>query len=141
MSIQKKKIKFSANSKPLGVFCNSKVEDRLIRVPGQLSRSSQQDIFSEFTIVKWKGPPLVNLKEIFLTQLKRVFKPFIRLLSTVCKIHNFSVTQILREINFGESSSCKTAVLPNSWALNFVNLVNISLQKVQKFIKITIHSL
>ena len=71
----KKTNQISANSKPLGVFCNSKVEDRLIQDPGQLSRSSQQDIFSEFTIVKRKGPPLVNLKEIFLTQLKRVFNP------------------------------------------------------------------
>jgi len=37
---------------------------------------------------------------------------------------------ILREINFGESSCTKNAILRT---INFVNLVNISLQKVEKF--------
>ena len=45
---------------------------------------------------------------------------------------DFSVTQILREINFGESRSSKIAIFG---ALNFVDLVNISLQKVQKVMK------
>ena len=33
-----------------------------------------------------------------------------RSLSTVWKFHNFSITQILREINFGDSRSAKSAV-------------------------------
>ena len=57
------------------------------------------------------------------------------LLGTVWKFKDFSVTQIFREINFGESRSAKTAVFAILGALNFHNLVNFSLQKVQKFIK------
>ena len=48
------------------------------------------------------------------------------------KFEDFSVIQILRETSFGESESPKTAVFAISRALNFVNLVNFSLQKVQK---------
>ena len=59
---------------------------------------------------------------------------FISCLSfTVWKFHDFSVTQILREINFGESRSSENAVFAIHWAQN---LVNFSLQKVQKFINI-----
>ena len=50
----------------------------------------------------------------------------------------FSVSQILREINFGESRSNKTAVSPILGALKMINLVNFSLQKMQKLIKIKI---
>ena len=49
--------------------------------------------------------------------------------------HGFSVTQILFEINFGESTSSKNAIVAIYGALNFDNLVNLSLQKVQKSIK------
>ena len=51
------------------------------------------------------------------------------------KFHDFSIIQILREINFGEFRSCKTATYAILGALKFVDLVNFSLQKVQKFIK------
>ena len=54
---------------------------------------------------------------------------------TVWKFQNFSVTHILREINFGVSRSYKTAVFVIFGVLNFVDLVNFSLQKVQKFKK------
>ena len=57
------------------------------------------------------------------------------------KISEFSVSQILCEINFGESRSIETGIIAILGALTFVNFVNISLQKVQKFIKIKIHSL
>ena len=60
---------------------------------------------------------------------------------TFWKLKNFSVIQILREINFGESKSSKTVVFAIFGALNFVNLVDFSLQKVQKFLKIKIQSL
>ena len=48
---------------------------------------------------------------------------------TVWKFHDFFVTQILREINFEDSRSSKIPV----FALTFVNFLNFSLQKVQKF--------
>ena len=59
---------------------------------------------------------------------------------TVWKFQDFSITQILREINFEDSRSGKTAFFAflgaTNHIINFVNLVNFSLQKVQKFIKI-----
>ena len=59
-----------------------------------------------------------------------------RLGSTMWIFQDFSVIQILREINFGRSKSFKTDISAIFLALNFVNLVNFSLQKVHKFIKI-----
>ena len=50
---------------------------------------------------------------------------------TVWKFHDFLITQILREINLGESGSSKTTIFAIFGALNFVNLVDFSLQKVQ----------
>ena len=61
-----------------------------------------------------------------------------KIFHTVRKFHNFSITEILREINFEDSVIAKTAILG---ALNFVNLVNFSLQKVLRFIKIKIQNL
>ena len=49
----------------------------------------------------------------------------------VWKFEDFSVNQILRGINFGESRSSKTTVFAILGALNFVDLVNFHLQKVQ----------
>ena len=45
------------------------------------------------------------------------------------KLQDLSATQILREINFGESRSSKFAIFG---ALDCVNLVDFNLQKVQK---------
>ena len=59
---------------------------------------------------------------------------------TVWKIQHFSITQILREINFGECKSSKNAIFAILGAVNFVNLVGFSLQKVQNFINIKIQS-
>ena len=61
--------------------------------------------------------------------------------NTVWKFQDFSVTQILREIKVGESRSSKTAFFATFKALNFVNLMNFSLQKVQKYTKMQIESL
>ena len=47
--------------------------------------------------------------------------------NTVWKFQDFSVIQILRETYLGESRSPKTAVFAIFEALNFVNLVNLSL--------------
>ena len=38
---------------------------------------------------------------------------------TVWKFHDFSITQILREINFGDSRSAKSAILAYLDYLNF----------------------
>ena len=54
---------------------------------------------------------------------------------TVWKLQNFSVTQILCEINLGESRSSKIAIFAISGALNFAHLVNFSLQKSEKIHK------
>ena len=51
------------------------------------------------------------------------------------KFQDFSVTKILREINAGESRSSSIAIIALFGALNCVNLVEFSLQKVQKCIK------
>ena len=56
------------------------------------------------------------------------------------KFHGFPITQILREIYYGEFQNSKTAVFAYFEALDFVDLVNFSLQKVQKFIKFQIQS-
>ena len=60
---------------------------------------------------------------------------------TVCEFHDFSVTQILREIIFENFRSANSAVFAILGADNFVNLVHFSLQKVQKPIKIKVESL
>jgi len=58
----------------------------------------------------------------------------------VWKFQDFSAIQILHEIKVGESRSSKTAVLDIFEAMNIVDLVNFSLQKVQKFIKTKLQS-
>ena len=50
----------------------------------------------------------------------------------VWKFREFSVTQILREINFGECRSSTNAIFAILWDLNFV-LANLGLQKWIKF--------
>ena len=49
---------------------------------------------------------------------------------TVWKFQDICITEILHEINFGESRSAKTAVFAILGALDFVILVNFSLQEV-----------
>ena len=52
------------------------------------------------------------------------------------KFQDFSVTQILREINFGESRSSKTAgFFSILGALSFVNWVNFKLHKCKNSLK------
>ena len=60
---------------------------------------------------------------------------------TVWKFHDFSIPQILCQINFEDPRSAKTAIFANLGAVNFVDLINFSLQKVQKFTKMKIQSL
>ena len=57
------------------------------------------------------------------------------------KFHALSITQILREIIFGETRSPETAFFTILGALNFVDLVNFSFPKVQKFMEIQIQRL
>ena len=54
-------------------------------------------------------------------------------------IQYFSVTQNLREINFGESRGSKIAVFAIVAVLNFVYL-DFRITKVQKFIKIELQT-
>ena len=61
--------------------------------------------------------------------------------SGYCVIQDFSIIQILREMNFAVSRSSKNDIFTNLGTLNFVTLVNFSLQKVQKFTKTKIQSL
>ena len=72
---------------------------------------------------------------------RRMFREHIRKYNTLWKFHDFSVTQILREINVEDSRSAKSADFAILGAVNFVHLVNFSLQKGQKFIKIKIQRL
>ena len=58
-----------------------------------------------------------------------------RLMCNLWKFQDFSTNQILREINFWESRSSKIVDFSILGALNFVILVHLSLQKVQKFTK------
>ena len=55
--------------------------------------------------------------------------------NTEWKIQNFSIIQILREINFKDSRGAKIAVFATLRAVNFVPLVNVGLQKVQNSLK------
>jgi len=54
---------------------------------------------------------------------------------------DFSIIQILREINFEESKSSKNGIFAIFGGLSLVNLANFSFQKVKKFSKIKIQSL
>ena len=60
---------------------------------------------------------------------------------TVWKCHDFFITQILLEISFEGSRPAKNAVFTILGALNFVDLMNFSLQKVLKCLKVKIQSL
>ena len=82
----------------------------------------------------------ISAKPLFVLYLAAVMKSE-KTSITVWKFQDFSVIQILREINFGHSRSCETAILAIFGALNFANLVNFRLQKVLKFIKIKIQNL
>ena len=63
--------------------------------------------------------------------------PFRSFKSKMWNSQNFSVIQILREINFGE---CIGSRFCNLQALTFVAFANSSLKKVQKFTRIKIQN-
>ena len=65
---------------------------------------------------------LTFVKEYFYRN--HCFKISLSKYCTVWKFHDSSVTQILREINFGESRRSKSAIYAILGALNFVDLVN-----------------
>ena len=54
---------------------------------------------------------------------------------TMWKFQDFSITQILREINFEDSRMAKTAIFAILRAVNFVQMVNFSLKKSTKIHK------
>ena len=56
---------------------------------------------------------------------------------TVWKFHDFSITQILREINFGDSRSTKSANLTNWEVLNldnseFLHFLKVEIRQIHK---------
>ena len=53
------------------------------------------------------------------TSIKIIKNKFTGTTYTVWKFHNFSITQILREINFGDSTSTKYAILTHLEVQNF----------------------
>ena len=55
------------------------------------------------------------------------------MVSIVWKFHDFSITQILREINLGDSRSAKSAISTHLDALNF------DLYEFLQFLKAGIH--
>ena len=65
----------------------------------------------------------------------------LKLIGSAANSELFSFIQVLLEINFGESRSCKTAVFALFGAMNFVQMANFSLQKMQIYLKIKIKSL
>ena len=87
------------------------------------------------TKAQWSGK-IVNKQLIKCKQCGKT-----RNLLTVWNFQDFCITEILREINFVNSRSAKTAVFAILGAVDFVHLVNFSLLNVQKFIKIKILSL
>ena len=101
---------------------------------------NQRIVASRYQIgfLKWEIRYFLYKLSLIIYKLYIHIQPFYL---TVWKFHDFSITQILREINFGDSWSCKTAVFAIYGALNFVNLVCFTLQKMQKFIKTKIQSL
>ena len=55
--------------------------------------------------------------------------------NTVWKFQDFSITHILREINFGDSKMSKFDIFAIFGPLNLIDWVNLSFPKVQKFMK------
>ena len=55
------------------------------------------------------------------------------IVSTVWKVHDFSITQILREINFGDSTSAKSAILTHLDVLNFAFYETVHFLKVETY--------
>ena len=83
--------------------------------------------------ITYKFQPVLSVRFDW-KYLQYVLTLVFRRLLTVWKLLDFYVIQILREIKFGESRSFKTAVFALYGTLDFVYLVNFSLQKVQKFL-------
>ena len=79
-------------------------------------------------IMQWRINVQVSLIFEFSHQKSSLKDP----LRTVWKFQDFSVTQILREINFGEFWSSKYAIYAIFGTQNFVYLLNFSLQNVPK---------
>ena len=104
------------------------------------SQKHDHHFYGEITIFSDKSTFLLN--KLLISWFHRNFLAWSRF-STFPHylLMDFYVTQILREINYGECRSCKTAIFAILRDLNFVHLANFRLLKMQKFIKIRIKSL
>ena len=82
--------------------------------------------------------PFLHLSSSNDAENQEMRNPFPYSKYTVWKFHGLSITQILREINFGESRSAKSATLTQLKALNFdfyafLPLLRLKLTKITKF--------
>ena len=68
--------------------------------------------------------PILCVKISFASQICGKMCMFTYYVYTVWRFQDFSVTQIIREINFGESRNSKTAIVAILRALNLVILIN-----------------
>ena len=121
----------SSHRNPLSVIGTNSVG---MKSPHSGKRSSvygtlaQQKDSRPLTDKEWQRQTAKNLVDFCLTQSypnqALTLKDILQLVSfnhyyTVWKLHEFSITQILHEINFGGSRSAKYAILTHLGALNF----------------------
>ena len=112
----------TSNPIGLGLF-DSSITFSCITSMGIRSRHTLMLQYNNMYYVEYKGSfySCPNLNSPFFKKLGKLFD-----------------IQILREINYGKCRSYESASFAILGALNFVHLVNLFLQKVQKYIKIKI---
>ena len=88
----------------------------------------------------FRPPDTITMLSTMYTFVRHLL-PLLNSVARWWKFHDFSITQILREITFRESRGSKTVVFAVYGAVNSANLVNSNLLEVQKLIKIKIQSL
>ena len=88
------------------------MDDYLVGWPDANNFAPLLFTFQSVSLLKSAVILFIDLKSVFST-LTSVWN------CTVWKFHDISITQILREINFGDSTRAKSAVLTHLEALNF----------------------
>ena len=83
----------------------------------QVSSTQMINIRGATTTTVGRGPRLSVLPDVTPQLFTAILPPWQA--DTVWKFHDFSITQILREINFGDCKSAKSAILTHLEALNF----------------------
>ena len=75
---------------------------------------------------------LFYVPKLYVENWARLKKTELPKVDTVWKFYDYSVTQILREINFGESRRLKTAIFATFSGSEFSYLIGFSLKSLQK---------